>query len=533
MWFRRSVFKYLVFLTILIFILWSLGLLGIDVKEVNRVGLLAMTPLALAAAGECINQKAGVINIGIEGIFLISCAIGVYGAERLFVSGGIGGYAGGGIGVLAAFSVVRKLGKLTKPVAATIGALPGAMLGYAILPGLAGILAGAIVTIIFVLLARTVKLVTAFVGIPAGAVIGHGVLPFMTGKLGLEITVFLVGGLIGILAAFILAGKFGGLTKPVAATIGALPGAMLGYAILPLVIETIGVGLAGFLVGSMITVLVVLALAVKLAVAFVSGLSGFIWGFFIMAIVAATLGFGVAGLLSGALIGAFIGLVLGLMSTYGKGHQVVAGMGINVVGMGLIAFLLMAIWAFPGIHLVRDEYLVAKISTPIGLLSPVVFVAIIVPIVAHIFLHKTLFGLRIKAAGEKPESVDVAGINVNWIRIFTPMLGGALAGLGGTYMALGWFDGIVKEITAGRGFIALACVVVAGLSPLLSLATAYIFGFAEGLAFVVMVMPAIKQYPFLPYFFLMFPYIVVLIVVTIFLGRRRFPSALGKPYIRE
>jgi len=323
----KTKLKFIIALAAVAVLFYLLELAGIDVRESTRVSLMAMTPLALAAAGECINQRAGVFNIGIEGIFLISCVIGVYGAEKL-------------------------------------------------------------------------------------------------------------GG-------------------------------------------------------------------------------------------------GVAGLLVGVLVGAFIGLVLGIISTYGKGVQAVAGMGINVAGMGLIAYLLMAIWAFPGIHLVRDEHLVPKVLTPLGLLSPIVFVALIVPIVAHIFLHRTLLGVRIKAAGEKPEAADVAGVNVNRTRIFTCMLGGALAGLGGVFMALGWFDGIVKEITAGRGFIALACVVVAGLQPLLALCTAFIFGFAEGLAYTVMVMPAIKQYPFLPYFFMMFPYIVVLVVVTIFLGWRRFPSALGKPYVRE
>jgi simple sugar transport system permease protein len=100
-------------------------------------------------------------------------------------------------------------------------------------------------------------------------------------------------------------------------------------------------------------------------------------------------------------------------------------------------------------------------------------------------------------------------------------------------MSLAWFDGIVKEIAAGRGFIALACVVFAGLSPLLALAAAFIFGFAEALAYTVMVMPGAKIYPFLPYFLQMVPYIVPLVIVTIFIGRRPFPKALAKPYIRE
>jgi simple sugar transport system permease protein len=325
--FPRRVLILAASLVAIVAFLYLLERAGVPPKDIIRGGLFAMTPLALAAAGECINQKAGVVNIGLEGIFLVSCVIGVFGAERL--------------------------------------------------------------------------------------------------------------------------------------------------------------------------------------------------------------GSGIAGLLVGLLVGAFIGFIFGLMSVYARANQIVAGMGINVFGIGLLPFLLMAIWAFPGIHLVRKEFLIPKISTPLGLLSPVIFVAIAVPIVAHIILNRTFLGIKIKAAGEKPEAVDVAGKRVDHIRMFTCILGGALAGLGGVFMSLAWFDGIVKEIAAGRGFIALACVVFAGLSPLLALAAAFIFGFAEALAYTVMVMPGAKIYPFLPYFLQMVPYIVPLVIVTIFIGRRPFPKALAKPYIRE
>jgi len=232
-------------------------------------------------------------------------------------------------------------------------------------------------------------------------------------------------------------------------------------------------------------------------------------------------------------MGALIGFIFGIISVYGRANQIVAGMGINILGGGLLAYLLMAVWAFPGIHLVRKELWVLTVSTPLGRLSPIIFVGIIAAIIAHILLHKTLFGLRIRAAGEKPEAVDVAGVRVDRIRIFTCTLGAALCGLGGAFLALGWFGGIVKEISAGRGFIALAIVVFAGLEPLIALAGAFIFGFTEGLAFTVMVMPEVKAIPFIPYFLRMLPYIIPLVVVIVVIGRRAFPRAIGKPYIRE
>jgi len=245
-------------------------------------------------------------------------------------------------------------------------------------------------------------------------------------------------------------------------------------------------------------------------------------------------GDGYLGLLTGLLMGAVIGFLFGIVSVYGRADQVVAGMGINLFALGFVPYLLMAIWAFPGIHIFPPELKVHPMYTPFGQLNAVTILAIIVSVLAHVLLHKTLLGLRIKAAGEKPEAVDVAGVRVDRIRILTSTLGGALCGLGGAFLSLAWFGGMVKEISAGRGFIALACVVFAGLEPLLALAAAFIFGFAEGFAFSVAVTPEIKRVmPGAFYFVNMIPYVTTLTVVTIAIGRRRFPSASGKPYTRE
>jgi simple sugar transport system permease protein len=243
------------------------------------------------------------------------------------------------------------------------------------------------------------------------------------------------------------------------------------------------------------------------------------------------LGSGVAGFVVGALTGALIGFIFSMMAVYLRANQLVLGMGINIFATGMLAYLLMTIWGFPGIHSVRPALHIPKL---LGYLTPVFFVAVIVAIVAHIILHKTLFGLRIRAAGEKPEAVDVAGVRIDRIRILVCTVGAALAGLGGAFFALGWFGEIVKEMAVGMGFIALAVVVVAGLEPLLALAVAFVFGFVRVLADWVATMPGISSVlPGAFYLMHMVPFIVTLLVVTIFIGRRPFPKALGKPYIRE
>ncbi len=241
---------------------------------------------------------------------------------------------------------------------------------------------------------------------------------------------------------------------------------------------------------------------------------------------------GVLGLLFGALTGAFIGFVFGIISVHGRADQVVAGMGINIFALGFVQYLLMSIWGFPGIHLVQRRLMVRPLYTPIGQISIVTIVAIVAAGLAHVFLYKTVFGFRIRATGESPVAVDVAGVRVDRVRILSSTIGGALCGLGGAFMPLAWFGAVVKEISAGRGFIALACVVFAGLEPLLALAAAFIFGFTEGFSFAVAVTPGVKEV--IPFYFVnMIPYITTLVIVTIAIGKRRFPKASGVPYRRE
>ncbi|MFN3928679.1 MAG: ABC transporter permease, partial [Thermoflexus sp.] len=248
--------------------------------------------------------------------------------------------------------------------------------------------------------------------------------------------------------------------------------------------------------------------------------------------VAEQFGSGIAGLVGGMGIGALIGLVLGLLAVYGRSDQIIAGMGLNLFALGFTPYLLMSLWAFPGIHIFPRELMIPRWITPIGQISPVTLVAVLLAILAHILLHHTVLGFRIRAVGERPEAVDVAGVRVDRLRLFTSVLGGALCGLGGAFMPLAWFGGVVKEISAGRGFIALACVVFAGLEPLLALAAAFLFGLTEGIAYAVAVTPGVKErIPF--YFVNMLPYITTLLVVALVIGRRRFPRTIGRPYARE
>ena len=237
----------------------------------------------------------------------------------------------------------------------------------------------------------------------------------------------------------------------------------------------------------------------------------------------------IVGLLTGMAVGAAFGLLFAVINTYWKGTQMVTGIGINLFAVGFVAFGLILLGS-PGFHDVPTSAELTSIRSGMGGISPMIFVALVIPFLIHWFLRRTRVGLILKATGEMPEAADVSGINVNTVRILAAIFGASLAGLGGAYMSVAWLGSVTKDLSAGRGFIALACVVFSGLNPLLALLGGFIFAFFQGLAETLKTMPN-KIIPW--QFVSMLPYIVTLLVVSGAIGRVRFPKELGVPYKRE
>jgi simple sugar transport system permease protein len=230
-------------------------------------------------------------------------------------------------------------------------------------------------------------------------------------------------------------------------------------------------------------------------------------------------------------VGALIGLVFGTISTSLRGSQLISGVGINLLALGFVA-LMLSVMGAPGFHSVAREVQVPLIPLGVGNLSPLVPITVAIAIGVWWLLRRTQLGIWIRAVGENPAAADVAGIRVNRVRLGAAVAAGVLAGLAGAYLSIDWFGAVTKEITAGRGFIALAIVVFSGLNPLLALLGGFIFGFFDGLATWVATYPGIKD--IIPWQFVaMMPYVVTLAVVAGMIGRVRFPSALGVPYLRE
>ena len=242
-------------------------------------------------------------------------------------------------------------------------------------------------------------------------------------------------------------------------------------------------------------------------------------------------GSAIGGLLVGLSTGALLGLVFGVINTYWKGDQLITGVGINLLALGFVAFMLVNLGA-PGFHTVPRDVQIKLIPLGVGALSPLVLVTVAMAFVVYWLLHRTQLGIRIKAVGENPAAADVAGISVNAVRLGTAIAAGALVGLAGAYLSVDWFGAVTKEVSAGRGFIALATVVFSGLNPLLALLGGFIFGFFDGFATWVATYPKIKE--IIPWQFVaMAPYIVTLLVVAGAIGRVRSPKELGTPYLRE
>ena len=240
------------------------------------------------------------------------------------------------------------------------------------------------------------------------------------------------------------------------------------------------------------------------------------------------------GVFLGVTVGALTGLIHGLISIYAKGDQIISGMGINLFAAGFVAYGIWTVWA-PGSHMLSTGLGMPRISTPWGGLSWFIPLTIVLALVIHFIFYKTRWGVWLRAAGESPGAVDASGINVFRLRLLACIFGAILAALAGAFMSLDWVHMTTDTLPAGRGFIALACVVFSGLRPLSALGAAILFGFFGGLSIWMMAVPQVVAVipPGVDNFVKMIPYIVTLIAVAVVISRRRFPKSVGRPYRRE
>jgi len=244
------------------------------------------------------------------------------------------------------------------------------------------------------------------------------------------------------------------------------------------------------------------------------------------------------GLLIAPFAGAAISWLLAVFAIKYGIDQVVLGFVLNVLVIGLTNFLYKKLlipyqstWNAGGTFAPIEIPLLSKIPV-IGPIffsqSIIVYLMYIVVIAIHIALFKSRWGLRTRSVGEHPTAAESVGIDVNKVRFRNVVIAGAVAGLGGAFFTLGAVGAFSKEMTAGKGFIALAALIFGRWSPMGAVAAALIFGFADNLQGLL----TITGTPIPSEFMLMAPYVATIIAVSGFVGKVRAPAADGIPYKR-
>jgi len=237
------------------------------------------------------------------------------------------------------------------------------------------------------------------------------------------------------------------------------------------------------------------------------------------------------GLFCGILAGAFLAVIYAIAVIEFEADQVVAGFGINILMLGLPALLSSAIYDSAGSteQIAKENVLPSFFD--INIASILAFA--LVPLCWYI-LYKTPFGLRLRAVGENPSAADAAGVSVNKMRYVAVILSGVLAAAGGAYLSIGQSSLFTRGMTAGRGFIALAALILAKWKPVPVLLACLFFGFTEALTIPLASYKNAAGDALLPVQFVqILPYVLTIIVLAGFIGQSRAPKALGIPYNKE
>ena len=273
---------------------------------------------------------------------------------------------------------------------------------------------------------------------------------------------------------------------------------------------------------------------------------------FAAASVAALTGSPWLALAGGILISLLFSLVHGFACITHKGNQVISGLAINILASGLTVTIGIAIFAQGGqTPFLSSDQRFSSITLPfaeaagsipiIGTIykeilsghNLLVWLAFVAVGLTSLIVFRTSFGLRLRAVGEKPEAVDSAGISVVAMRYQAVMIAGILCGIAGAYLSVAHGAGFVREMTAGKGYIALAAMIFGNWRPLPAMMACLLFGFLDALAARLqgVSLPMIGEVP--TDLILVLPYVLTVVLLAGFIGKSTPPLAIGTPYIKE
>lgn len=275
-------------------------------------------------------------------------------------------------------------------------------------------------------------------------------------------------------------------------------------------------------------------------------------GAFAGAAAAAVFHSAIIGLGMAILISVAFALIHGFASITHRGNQIVSGIAINFVAAGSTIILGQA-WfqqggrtpalgvgerfspiTLPGADSVKDVPIIGALySELLSGHSVLVYLAFLMVPVTWWVLFRTRFGLRLRAVGENPAAVDTAGISVAWLRYRALICTGVLTGIAGAYLSMAQNGGFVKDMTAGKGYIALAALIFAKWKPVNAMFACLLFGFLDALSIRLQgtPLPLIGKVPV--QFMQALPYVLTVVLLAGFIGKAIPPRAGGVPYVKE
>jgi len=245
------------------------------------------------------------------------------------------------------------------------------------------------------------------------------------------------------------------------------------------------------------------------------------------------------GLLAGILSSMLLAWIHAVLSIKYKTNQIISGTVINILATGLTSYVSSKFMQVYQTQL-NNPPIFPRIPIPvladIPIIGPILFntnifvyLVFIILIVLQIALFKTRWGLRMRSVGEHPRAADSLGINVFRTRYMAVLLGGMVAGIGGSFFTLGSVGRFDEMMTAGKGFIGLAAMIFGNYTPLGVFGAGLLFGFADSISTKLSILGSMIP----PQFLSMAPYIVTMIVLAGVVGRGDVPAADGEPYEKE
>ncbi|HEX6702307.1 MAG TPA: ABC transporter permease [Gaiellaceae bacterium] len=247
----------------------------------------------------------------------------------------------------------------------------------------------------------------------------------------------------------------------------------------------------------------------------------------------------VVGLLVAMAAGAVFGLVHAVFAIHLRADQIVGGTAINFLALGLTGFLFIDIYGSNGTPDLSSSQQIPDVtistgndffSNAFGQLNLMIWLSLALLVVSYVVMFRTPIGLRIRAVGEHPLAADTVGISIYATRYAAVVLSGVLAAMGGAYLSIGFVHSFNENMTAGRGFIALAALIFGKWRPFGAFGAALLFGFSSALA---PRLGGVSDWSSYAVLFQALPYVLTLIAVAGVIGRSIPPAAVGRPYEKQ